>query len=54
MIMTNEEIYRDYKLSKRKQRQIHILADINRCSLGQIKQIIQKYEEMLNARKEQL
>lgn len=40
MLMTPEEIAREYRLSKTPQKQIGILADLNQCSKAVIKQIL--------------
>lgn len=40
MNMTNEEIVRDYKLAKTKQKQIGILADLNQCKKADIVEIL--------------
>ena len=40
MTMTNEEICREYRLSKAKSKQINILADLNQCDRAKSKQIL--------------
>lgn len=40
MTMTPEEICRDYKLAKKKQTQIGILADLNQCEKREIVRIL--------------
>ena len=40
MTMTNEEIIRDYRLSKTPQKQIGILADLNECAKADIVEIL--------------
>lgn len=40
MIMTDEEICRDYRAAATPQKQIGILADLNQCSKERIKQIL--------------
>lgn len=45
MYMTGSEIYRDYRQARHKSRQIGILADLNRCSKGEIEAVIAKYEK---------
>lgn len=40
MEMTAEEICRDYRLAKNKNRQLRILADLNVCSVRQIYEIL--------------
>lgn len=40
MTMTHEEICRDYRQVKAGTKQIHILAELNQCSIDNIKQIL--------------
>lgn len=40
MIMTNEEIVRDYLQARNKQKQIKILADLNQTSQSEIKAVL--------------
>lgn len=40
MIMTNEEICRDYRAAKAPQKQIGILAELNQCDKERIKRIL--------------
>lgn len=40
MIMTNEEIVRDYRVAKNRTKQIGILADVNMCSKREIVEIL--------------
>ena len=54
MIMTEEEITRDYRLSRDKQKQIGILADINLCSRDRIKTILMRNGAMKDTRKKGL
>ena len=43
MIMTDNEIVREYSAAKRKKEQIKILADLNVCKYNDIVDILQKY-----------
>ena len=49
MQMTEEEIWRSYRLAKDPKKQIGILADINGASKEEIKQIIERCKDMQNA-----
>lgn len=40
MIMSREEILRDYKSAKNRRRQVQILADLNCCSRAEIERIL--------------
>ncbi len=40
MTMSAEEIVRDYQQAANKQKQIKILADLNCCTPGEIRQIL--------------
>ena len=48
MQMTEEEIWRSYRLAKDPKKQIGILADINGASKEEIKQIIERCKDMQN------
>lgn len=43
--MTENEIYREYRQAKHRNRQIRILADLNECSTAEIEAVIAKYEK---------
>ena len=43
--MTENEIYREYRQAKHRNRQIGILADLNECSTAEIEAIITKHEK---------
>ena len=45
MCMTENEIYREYRQAKHRNRQIRILADLNECSTAEIEAVIAKYEK---------
>ena len=40
MVMSREEILRDYKSAKNRRRQVQILADLNCCSRAEIERIL--------------
>jgi len=40
MMMTNEEIVRDYREAANKSKQIKILADLNCCSPSEIRRVL--------------
>ena len=40
MVMTNEEIVRDYLQARNKSKQIRILADLNQTTKAEIRQIL--------------
>lgn len=47
MTMTEEEIVRDYRQAKTKQKQIEILAELNACDKAEIKRILTEAGEQL-------
>lgn len=47
MTMTEEEILRDYRQAKTKQKQIGILAELNACDKAEIKRILTEAGEQL-------
>lgn len=54
MVMSENEIKRDYNAAKDKEAQIGILADLNLCSKEEIKRIVEGKGELLQSLFEEL
>lgn len=50
MVMTNDEIVRDYRGARKKRDQVRILADLNLCTTKEIAQILSQAGEPVDKR----